>query len=204
MTRVLEPFGDAAWRVTLTPDGDRRALLGRLRRVPGVLDAVVTEEHALVTFDPNSPASGDAVRAAIDAPSASEPPAEAPREHVIRARYDGPDLEAVASLSGLSPAEVVRVHAGATYVVAAMGFQPGFGYLRGLDPRLQVPRRATPRPRVPALSLAIAGPYAGIYPFASPGGWNLLGHVVGFTPFDARAGAALALGDVVRFTPQDR
>jgi len=80
---------------------------------------------------------------------------------------------------------------------------PGFAYLRALDPRLVLPRRATPRPRVPALSVAIAGPYTGLYPFASPGGWHLLGTAVGFAPFDAHTGAAMSLGDRVRFVARD-
>jgi UPF0271 protein len=114
-------------------------------------------------------------------------------------RYDGADLAEVASASGLSQAEVVAIHSGAEYEVSSVGFLPGFAYLRPLDPRLLLPRRATPRPRVPALSVAIAGPYTGIYPFASPGGWHLLGTAVGFAPFDARDGAVLSLGDRVRF-----
>jgi len=105
----------------------------------------------------------------------------------------------VASASGLSPAEVVAIHSGTAYEVTVVGFLPGFAYLRALDPRLVLPRRATPRPRVPALSVAIAGPYTGVYPFASPGGWHLLGTALGFTPFDARTGAAMSLGDRVRF-----
>ena len=103
----------------------------------------------------------------------------------------------------MTRAEIVRAHAEATYEVAVVGFLPGFAYLRGLDPRLVVPRRATPRPRVPALSVAIAGPYTGIYPFASPGGWSLLGTVVGFVPFDGASGARLRLGDGVRFEPEE-
>ena len=96
---------------------------------------------------------------------------------------------------------MVALHAASTYVVATIGFLPGFAYLRGLDAHLVLPRRSSPRARVPALAVGIAGPYAGVYPFASPGGWHLLGTAVGFTPFDARRGATLALGDRVRFVP---
>jgi KipI family sensor histidine kinase inhibitor len=99
----------------------------------------------------------------------------------------------------MARAEVVAAHSAPTYVVVTLGFQPGFAYLRGIDPRLVLPRRATPRPRVPALSVAIAGPYAGVYPFESPGGWHLLGTAIDFVPFDPEHGAALAVGDRVRF-----
>jgi UPF0271 protein len=118
-------------------------------------------------------------------------------------RYDGPDLDGVARAAGMTRADVVRAHASRLYDVALMGFLPGFAYLRGLDPRLSMPRRGTPRARVAALSVGIAGPYTGIYPFASPGGWNLLGTVVGFEPFDAATGARLQLGDRVRFAPEE-
>jgi UPF0271 protein len=78
---------------------------------------------------------------------------------------------------------------------------PGFAYLDGLDERLRLPRRATPRTRVPAGSVAIAGARSGIYPFASPGGWHLLGRVVDFVAFDRAHGATLRSGDRVRFEP---
>jgi UPF0271 protein len=114
-------------------------------------------------------------------------------------RYDGADLAEVARAAGVSPDEAAALHAGRVYEVAFVGFQPGFAYLRGLDPRLVVARRASPRPRVPALSVAVAGPYTGVYPFASPGGWSLLGTALDFAPFDAERGALLAVGDRVRF-----
>jgi UPF0271 protein len=207
VTVALEPFGDTAWRARLPEGSDgagRRVLLEALRALPGVLDVVVAERHALVVLAPD--ASLDGTREAIARVLARAPPSgpDEPtrpelREHRVLVRYDGADLAEVASAAGMSEAEVVAIHAGTAYEVAAMGFLPGFAYLRALDPRLVLPRRATPRPRVPALSVAIAGPYTGVYPFASPGGWHLLGTAVGFTPFDARTGAAMALGDRVRF-----
>jgi UPF0271 protein len=196
---VLEPMGDAAWRARLPAGTDTRALLGALRGLAGVVDAVVSEEHALVCFDPAAPPSG--VEAILERAARATAPSPAAREHAIAVRYDGEDLEEVARLAALSRDEVIALHAGAEYVVAAIGFLPGFAYLRGLHPRLVVPRRAMPRARVPALSVGIAGPYTGVYPFHSPGGWSLLGTAEGFTPFDARSGATLALGDRVRFRP---
>lgn len=194
----LEPFGDGALRARLPEDSSGRAVLEALRALPRVLDAVVTERHALVVFDPASPP--EAVAAAIEDALRSGPSvANAPRDHTVRVRYDGEDLDALAAHARLPRDRVAALHASTSYVVAAIGFLPGFAYLRGLDPRLQMPRRATPRTRVPALSVAVAGPYTGVYPFASPGGWNLVGTAIDFEPFDARSGAALALGDRVTF-----
>jgi KipI family sensor histidine kinase inhibitor len=93
----------------------------------------------------------------------------------IPMRYDGEDLAEVARLCGLSLEEVIRRHGAREYTVAFCGFSPGFGYLIGGDPMLQVPRRSTPRTRVPAGSVAIAGGYCGVYPQASPGGWQIIG-----------------------------
>jgi 5-oxoprolinase (ATP-hydrolysing) subunit A len=203
----LQRFGDTSWRARLPEGSDgtsRRGLLERLRALPGVVDVVVSERHALVVLARGTPLDGarDGIARVLAGESASAPGAatrSAPREHRVLVRYDGPDLADVAAASGLSQAEVVAIHSGAEYEVSSVGFLPGFAYLRALDPRLVLPRRTTPRPRVPALSVAIAGPYTGIYPFASPGGWHLLGTAVGFAPFDPRDGAALSLGDRVRF-----
>jgi KipI family sensor histidine kinase inhibitor len=81
----------------------------------------------------------------------------------------------VAELAGIGRDEVVQRHAASAFTVAYLGFSPGFGYLTGLDPVLHVPRRDSPRTAVPTGSVAIAGPYAAVYPSPSPGGWRLLG-----------------------------
>jgi UPF0271 protein len=196
---TLEPFGDSAWRVPLATCADPRALLDALRRIPHVVDAIVAEEHALVTFDATHPPSRDDVETAAARALTAPATGESGRQHTVRVRYDGLDLDEVARETRMTVHEVVALHAASTYVVTTIGFMPGFAYLRGLDAHLVLPRRSTPRARVPALAVGIAGPYTGIYPFASPGGWHLLGTAVGFTPFDARSGATLALGDRVRF-----
>jgi len=105
-------------------------------------------------------------------------PAEATKadEVVIVVSYDGPDLAEVAALTGLSAGEVVAAHTGTAWTVGFGGFAPGFAYLTGGDPRLRVPRRATPRPKVPAGSVGLAGDFSGVYPRSSPGGWQLIGH----------------------------
>ena len=191
------PFGDGAWRARLPEGVDVRILIDALKAVPRVIDAVVTERHALVVFDPALiPDRLEETLARVLSGAVAVP---STREHVIPVRYDGPDLDEVARTTGTSREEVISLHEGGRYWVAAIGFLPGFAYLRGLDGRLAVPRRASPRTRVDALSVAIAGPYAGVYPFTAPGGWNIIGTAVGFEPFDPRFGAALALGDRVRF-----
>jgi UPF0271 protein len=194
---ALQAFGDAAWRAPLPEGANARAVLDALRALPRVVDAVVSERHALIAFHPKEPPEG--VEAAINRALSAAAGAGTALEHIVRVRYDGPDLADVAAAVGISSEDVVALHTNPTYIVAVMGFMPGFAYLRGLDARLLVPRRASPRPRIAPLSIGIAGPYTGVYPFASPGGWNLLGVAIGFVPFDARAGARLALGDRVHF-----
>jgi 5-oxoprolinase (ATP-hydrolysing) subunit A len=201
----FEAFGDAALRVRFPAaiESPRaRALLEWLRAHPGVVDAVVTERHAVVTFEPGAPPAG--LEVGVVRALEGDLVGAAAREHVIGVRYDGADLQDVARQIGCTAREVVYLHVGAPYEVAAVGFLPGFAYLRGLDARLRVPRRPSPRPRVAAGSLAIAGPYTGVYPWASPGGWNLLGTVVGFAGFDVTTGAALGLGDRVLFVEVGR
>jgi len=113
---------------------------------------------------------------------------------------DGEDLPAVARETELSEAEVVARLCGAELTVAFVGFSPGFPYLVGLPPELEVPRLAKPRTKVPAGSVAIAGPFAGIYPAATPGGWRLVGRT-DLALFDATSSppAFLAPGDRIRF-----
>ncbi|WP_345625008.1 5-oxoprolinase subunit PxpB [Rugosimonospora acidiphila] len=114
--------------------------------------------------------------------------------------YDGEDLRRVAEHWGVSPREVVDLHSAAEWTVAFCGFAPGFGYLTGLPERYAVPRLATPRTRVPAGSVGLAGPYSGVYPGASPGGWLLIGRTDAVL-FDVAADppALLEPGTVVRF-----
>jgi KipI family sensor histidine kinase inhibitor len=117
---------------------------------------------------------------------------------------DGPDLARLAAHAGLSAEEVVQRHCAVEYRVAMLGFQPGFPYLVGLDPALAMGRLAQPRTRVPAGSVGIAGAQTGIYPSASPGGWNLIGRTSAVL-FDPRREAPTLLqpGDRVRFRAVD-
>ena len=120
---------------------------------------------------PRREEAGEAVRRVRPRPGAR------PRGEQVElpVRYDGEDLDDVAGLLGCSPQEVVARHTGTAWTVAFCGFAPGFGYLTADDGGWDVPRRETPRTRVPAGSVALAGPFSGVYPRASPGGWQLLG-----------------------------
>lgn len=119
----------------------------------------------------------------------------------IPMRYDGEDLDDVARLWGTDRAGVVAIHTATVFRVAFCGFAPGFAYLTGLDQRHHVPRRPSPRTRVPAGTVALAGPYSGIYPTASPGGWQCIGRTE-MTLFDLESDppALLTPGTTVRFT----
>ncbi|MEU7334613.1 allophanate hydrolase subunit 1 [Streptomyces sp. NPDC007074] len=128
-------------------------------------------------------------------------PARAEDAIEISVRYDGPDLADVAARWGVPVREVPEIHTAAEYRVAFCGFAPGFGYLTGLPSRYDVPRRATPRTSVPAGSVALAGPYTGVYPRSSPGGWQLIGTTDAVLWDHTRVPAALlAPGTRVRFT----
>lgn len=122
------------------------------------------------------------------------------RHHVIPVHYNGMDLEFVAASTGLSVSDVIARHTGRTYSVDLLGFVPGYAYLSELDPALHLPRRAQPRPRVSAGSVAIAAAQTGVYPLDTPGGWHIIGRTetVMFDP--AREPPALLRpGDTVRF-----
>jgi KipI family sensor histidine kinase inhibitor len=155
-----------------------------------------------VRFDPDLTSAATLepiIRTMLDGPLPL-PAERAGADHEISVRYDGVDLEAVAERAGLSPREVVERHTAREYRVYLIGFVPGFPYLGDLDSALVMPRRPQPRPRVPPGSVAIAGAQTGIYPFATPGGWHLIGStpVVLFDPARKRPNL-LAAGDRVRF-----
>jgi KipI family sensor histidine kinase inhibitor len=199
---------------TVPHDGNGAALLAvaiRGAALPGVIDVVPGAATVLVSFEPGSWAAADLAgrltAIAADTPAdraAGEPPGSS-GTFEIDVVYDGPDLAGVASLTGLTVAEVVARHQAATYRVGWLGFAPGFGYLTGLDPLLAaVPRLASPRQNVPAGSVAIAGGLAAVYPATSPGGWQLLGRTSAalWVP-DRDPPALLAPGMQVRFRGVD-
>ena len=163
-------------------------------RPPGVVDLVPGARSLLVV------GGVVAVRALLEDADLTHPPSGEPREVTLDVHYDGEDLALVASDAGVSPDAVVELHTGAVYTVAFTGFAPGFGYLTGLPPQLRQPRLESPRTRVPAGSVGLAGEFTGVYPRESPGGWRLLGHTTA-TLFDPHADppALFAPGDRVRF-----
>jgi KipI family sensor histidine kinase inhibitor len=169
---------------------------------PGVIDAVAGAQTVLVVFDPllaDRPRLTAALEAADFAPGDA---ASAGRLVDVPVVYDGADLAEVADEIGLSVDDVIALHADAEYTVRFCGFSPGFAYLDGLDPRLHVPRRSSPRTVVPAGSVAVAGEFTGVYPRPSPGGWRLLGRTDADLWDTSRdPPALLAPGTRVRFVP---
>jgi KipI family sensor histidine kinase inhibitor len=122
---------------------------------------------------------------------------------VLEVVYDGADLDSTAAELGMSADDLVERHSAATYTVGFCGFSPGFAYLTGLHPSLRVARHATPRTRVPAGSVGIAGEFTGVYPRSSPGGWRLLGRTDAVVwDVDRNPPALLTPGTPVRFRPR--
>jgi KipI family sensor histidine kinase inhibitor len=172
-----------------------RALAGTSGRF---VDVVPGHRTVLVTWT-NDAEQEDLLavaEAALDAREEREPG----KDVEIPVAYGGPDLEYVARHAGLSAEELAARHLAAEYVVAFLGFAPGFAYLLGGDDRLNVPRLNEPRERVPSGSVALGGPYSGIYPRETPGGWRIIGRTT-VTLFDPALmpPALLAAGDRVRF-----
>ena len=177
------------------------ALLGR--NYPEIEDLIPADDSLLLILRRGAQAS-DALLAELGAPPAAAACASGTL-HEVAVEYGGavgPDLPALTARAGLDVDAYVRMHAGAEYTVAFLGFQPGFPYLRGLPRLLQAPRLASPRTRVAPGSVAIGGAYTGIYPAAGPGGWHIIGRTA-VTLFDPeRAAPALLMpGDRVRFVP---
>ena len=169
------PYGD---RAVLVEVGDPAAVPGvraalAAAPLPGQLDLVPAARTVLVVLD-RPPTDVDLAVLRRLTPAARDG-GEVRAVLELPVTFDGPDLADVARRTGREPAAVVAALTATRFAVAFSGFAPGFGYLTGLPPELHVPRRATPRTRVPAGAVGLAGPYAGVYPRASPGGWQLVG-----------------------------
>ncbi|TQJ86669.1 allophanate hydrolase subunit 1 [Streptomyces sp. SLBN-31] len=203
--RVL-PVGERAVLVEVACGEEAQALHAELlrRRAEGSLSArEIVPAARTVLLD----GVDDPVRLTAELTAAEVPPAPPrAREAVeIPVRYDGPDLADVAAHWHVDTREVARIHADTEFSVAFCGFAPGFGYLTGLPRHYDVPRRATPRTAVPAGAVALAGPYTGVYPRSSPGGWQLIGSTDTVLWDHARVPAALlSPGTRVRFVPVGR
>ena len=172
--RVL-PYGDRALLVEVDGADAVAAFRAALEvdPLPGQRELVPAARTVLVVLD-RAPTDLDAA-ALRRLPVADAGPTRAAPRVTVPVVFDGPDLDDVARQSGRSVPAVVAVLTGTELTVAFSGFAPGFGYLTGLPVDLHVPRRETPRTRVPAGAVALAGPYAGVYPRSSPGGWQLVG-----------------------------
>ncbi len=174
---TLRPCGEEAWLLDLDDNRlvHRWAAAVRGAELPGVREVVPGLTTLLVTLDPEM-TNATTLRIALETLTPSTEQPEDREHHVVDVHYDGEDLADVSRLTGLTVAEVVAAHTGTPWRVAFCGFAPGFSYLVGGDERLQVPRRDEARIRVPAGSVGIAGAFSSVYPRASPGGWQLLGH----------------------------
>lgn len=197
---AISRYGERSVLIDVVP-GAGTAVAAHLRAVLGdrLVDVVPAGHCVLATF--HSPASVTEVAKALTAPASNADDVAEPRTVVVPVRYDGEDLADVAKQVGLTTEEVITAHCDAWYRVDFFGFVPGFAYLTGLPVQLHLARRATPRTRVPAGSVAIAASYSAVYPRSSPGGWHLLGTTDApmFDPAHAQRPSLLQPGDRVRF-----
>ena len=173
--RSVLPYGDRALLVEVIAQDDVAAVRAALERspLPGQQELVAAARTVLVRLD-RPPADTDLLLLRRLSPAPAGPAGDAPLVRVPVV-FDGPDLAEVAELTGRSATALVDELTATELVVAFGGFAPGFGYLTGVPAHLHVPRRDTPRTRVPAGAVGLAGPFAGVYPQPSPGGWRLIG-----------------------------
>ncbi len=198
--RVFQSADDRV-AIELRDTAAGQALLPVLSRLPHCLDAVGGVGCVELRYD-LAAVDGATFRGAVEQALAGLADVGLPpgRVHEVAVVYDaaaGPDLAAVCERLGLSRADFIERHTATAYTVAMLGFTPGFAYLDGLDPTLEVPRLATPRVRVPAGSVGLAGSRCGIYALSGPGGWQ----IVGRTDAELYRGGA---GDPFLFRPGDR
>jgi 5-oxoprolinase (ATP-hydrolysing) subunit B len=192
--------------VTLSTQKRIWRLTQRLAEIPEVVEAIPGMNNITVVLRNPQSVALDAIERLQrwwEESEALEPESRFIEIPVVYGKAAGPDLGVVAHHAGLSEKQVVERHAGVEYVVWFLGFQPGFPYLGGLPGELATPRRAEPRLQVPAGSVGIGGSQTGIYPLATPGGWQLIGHT-SVPLFDAKRDEPVLLrpGDTVRFVPQ--
>jgi KipI family sensor histidine kinase inhibitor len=176
MRRTVLPYGDRAILVEVDSLDEVADLFAALRssQPAGVIDIVPGARTVGVAVDPSRLPLSAVRRWVQEVPAPRIRPDDSPTV-VIEVDYSGPDLDDVATLLQLSRTELIDLHTGSLWRVAFCGFTPGFGYLVTNHDRLTVPRRSSPRPSVPAGSVGLAGEFSGVYPRASPGGWQLIG-----------------------------
>ena len=211
---VVAPLGDSALTITFGDDiGEAthqhvRRLSAQLARttVDGMVEYIPAFTSVTVIYDPGRRAFGDFRGDMEQLLHDLHDPTELVAGDLIEVPVCygvecGPDLAHVASHNGLRPEDVIELHCEPDYLVYMIGFVPGFPYLGGMSERIATPRRETPRESIPAGSVGIAGTQAGIYPLATPGGWQLIGRTALrlFRPESERP-SLLAAGDRVRFS----
>jgi len=182
--------------------GFRNKLLGKAH--PGIRATVPAARTVLIEYHPGMIERSALIRLLTEC-AAHDDVEAGPAGPLLEltVQYDGADLDAVAAEAGISREAVIERHSAGQYTVQFCGFSPGFAYLIGLDPVLRLPRLASPRPRVPAGSVAIADEYTGVYPRSSPGGWRLLGRTdAELFDLNRVPPALLTPGTGVRFMPQ--
>ncbi|GAV25981.1 hypothetical protein ciss_19140 [Carboxydothermus islandicus] len=185
------------------------ALDRKLQGIPGILETVPTYRALAVYFEPAVISFWELeklVKRLAENLRDGVGQEETPRLYRIPVVYGGefgPDLEEVAKVNNLTPEEVIAIHTKNRYYIYMLGFTPGFPYLGGLDPRIATPRKSSPRPRVEAGSVGIAGMQTGIYPVASPGGWQIIGRTPLrlFNPENPEAPFLLEPGGYIEFYP---
>jgi len=202
MTPDVRPAGRNALLLTFDTLAEVVAFHAGLRRavLPGVTEVVAGARTLLVRFDPHATGPGTlrGRLAEVEPVAAVAGPGDDPI--VVPVTYDGEDLHAVASTTGMSPTELVAWHTGQVWTSAFCGFAPGFSYLTGTAPSLELPRRATARTAVPSGSVALAGEFSAVYPRTSPGGWQLIGRTtVAMWSLDRDPPALAPAGTRIRF-----
>jgi KipI family sensor histidine kinase inhibitor len=201
MTRVL-PYGDRALLVEAESLDEVLALYPALQaaRVTGIGEIVPASRTILVTVNPALLSLRAAERWIGTVAADPAPPADDGPLIVVPVTYDGEDLDQVARLLGETREGVIRIHTSMSWTVAFIGFSPGFAFLASAEHSLDLPRRETPRPRVPAGSVGLAGEFSGIYPHSSRGSWQLIGRTSAVIWDETRQSPALLVpGTRVRF-----
>lgn len=211
---MLKPLGDSSILIQLGDEIDPilnqrvHALDSLLQNIPGIIETVPAYCTILIHYDPLGTTYNQIKNLIEEKISLLDESTHRPSRRleipVLYGNASGLDFETVATTLALSPSELIRLHSEREYTVYMMGFTPGFPYFGILNEKLTLPRMSTPRTRVPAGSVAIAGSQTGIYPVDSPGGW----HIIGYTPlklFDPTSEDPFlfAPGDVVKFIPDD-
>ncbi|WDI33049.1 5-oxoprolinase subunit PxpB [Hyphococcus flavus] len=211
----LTEFGEHGWLAQVKSANDLvaaalfvNAVAGALRHLPGINDAVAGVDSVVLRFDPAVMAASAARKCFEDTLNNTSLTLTPPQRRIdIPVCYGGeygPDLESLSKRLSFTNDDIIKKHASASYRVLTIGFAPGFMYLGPLDPALHVERLETPRVRVPAGSVGIAGAMTGVYSLSSPGGWRIIGRTPRklFNP-DNDDPFTFSPGDEIRFSPID-